>query len=119
MKAYVYVLKKRGEDVFYIGSTVGLGNEIRWHSERFPGYELWGQILVDPRTRTVMVGRMITQARIAGWDLVNRTIPPEYGPNDKVEVSSGLLLQVLRRGDLGLVRVWLDVMNQKENPSCD
>ena len=110
----MYILKKKGEDVFYIGSTVGLGDKIRWHRERFLDYELWGQVLVDPRMRTVIESRMIKQARATGWILVNRRMPTEYGPNNKIEDGSGLLLRAIRRGDFESARAL--VATAQENP---
>ena len=100
--AYVWILKMVRSDRFFIGSSLGL----RWHKERFPGYELWGRIRVDWRMRRVIAGRMINQARVAGWSLANRRSTVEYGPYDEDEWVRGSI----RRGEWEALRNWL--------PSC-
>ena len=98
-EAYVYILKKRNSDVFFIGSSLG----VRWHRERFPDYELWGRVRVDWRMRRVMVGRMVRQARAAGWILINQNDLPEYGPHNEVDWVRG----AIRRGEWEALQNWL------------
>ena len=105
-EAHVYILKRRGSDMFYIGSTGRPDRQFGSHPERFPDFELWGRVRVDPRKRSQMEGRMIRQAQAAGWKLINQHVPPEYGPDD--EVDTGWLILAIRRGYWASNRSWLD-----------
>ena len=103
MNAYVYVLKKKNADVFYIGSTIG--SRFSSHPERFLDYEVWGKIRVDPRKRTMMESRMIKQALAAGWILINKHMPTEYGENDRIGL--GWVAKAIRKGDFEALRAWV------------